>query len=71
MDQRANDEMLETLKLFGVKAKDRKACLQDLTGAFDNFRRRMRRSEETRRPIEAALRLKHSVEQQLIFTQDA
>lgn len=70
MDEKANAAMLETLKLFGVKAKDRVACLQDLTGEFDNYRRRLRRFEEARRPYEAALRLKHSVEQQLIFEKD-
>ena len=48
--------MLETLKLFGVKAKDREACLQDLASAFHSYRMRMRRMEEERREIEESLR---------------
>ena len=56
LDKRAEDEMLETLKLFGVRAKDRQACLQDLSEAFDDYRRRMRRMEMERREIESNIR---------------
>lgn len=56
MDQRAKDEMLVTLQLFGVMEKDREACLQDLIADFNDYQRRKRQSEIERREIEARLR---------------
>lgn len=56
MDKRAKDEILETLKLYKVKAGDREECMEYLICAFNAFRRRSYARSKLRREIEAEIR---------------